>query len=83
MAIRMKLPPNVGPGNLSAVQASTEIIKLWKSGADWKTVKKYLDDSVYDFSETNLGKETGTNPRYAINRQQSKLGLIILVFQRG
>ncbi|TGL30061.1 hypothetical protein EHQ52_17140 [Leptospira koniambonensis] len=57
-------PPAVAPGTTSATQAATKIIELWKSGATWNDVKDYLNKDVYNISEENKKKPTGTDPRY-------------------
>lgn len=55
------------PGAMQALEASTQILKLYKSGASSKELADYLHDHVYQF-ENEHTKDTpagGTDPQYA------------------
>lgn len=55
------------PGAMQALEASTQILKLYKSGASSKELADYLRDHVYQF-ENEHTKDTpagGTDPKYA------------------
>lgn len=55
------------PGAMQALEASTQILKLYKSGANLKDLATYLRDRVYQF-ENEHTKDTpagGTDPKYA------------------
>jgi len=55
------------PGAMQALEASTQILKLYKSGASSKELADYLRDHVYQF-ESEHTKDTpagGTDPKYA------------------
>ena len=55
------------PGAMQALEASTQILKLYKSGASSKELADYLHNHVYQF-ENKHTKDTpagGTDPKYA------------------